>query len=189
VLYREALRHAPRSAAAHFGLGESLARMGRWHAAGYAFREAVRLCPSEAEYLANLAVALGRSGRWPRAAEALHRLAVLCPAQAEPRLLLAASLSRAGQPGRAMRAFREAAPLAAPASGRLSRLGELLVGASRWRSLLADHASASLVKRPARPIHRLGGLWQAPRRRRRRLAGGRRVPRQPAVQQGRRRAG
>jgi len=168
ALYREALRRSPRSAAAHFGFGESLARLGRWHAAGYAFREAVRLCPSEAEYMANFAVALGRSGRWSSAANALHRLSILCPSQAEPRLLLAAALSRAGRPGGAMRAFRESAALAAPAAGRLSRLGELFIGAARWRALLADHASAARVSRPSRAIQRLGGLWDSDRRSRRR---------------------
>jgi len=131
--------------------------------------------------VANLAVALGRAGRWPRAAEALHRLAVLCPGQAEPRLLLAAALSRAGHSGRAMRALREAAPLSAPATGRLSRLGELLVGPTRWRSLLADHACASGLSRPTRMIQRLGGLWDVRRRRRGRGRAAKPLPRPHAA--------
>jgi len=165
-LYRQALRATPRDAAAHFGLGEALARLGDWSSASWAFRAASTLKPRDPECTANLALCLARSGRWWLAVRAFARLAHLRPAEAEPRLLHAISLRKAGRPLEAIRAFRSAAGLSENPRGQRSVLGPSALGETAWRALLADHRIASTIRRPSRPAAAVGGLWPKLRRRR-----------------------
>jgi hypothetical protein len=157
--YRQALRLTPEDAAAHFGLGEALARLGDWSGASWAFRAASALRPRDPECTANLALCLARSGRWWLAVRAFARLAQLRPAEAEPRLLHAVALRRAGRSLEAIRAFRSAVGLSENPRGDRSLLGPNALGGEGWRALLADHRVASTLRRPSRPAAALGGLW------------------------------
>jgi hypothetical protein len=151
-VYRDALNADPRSFAAHFAMGEALARLRRWGAASKAFRAAAALQPADVESQGNVVLALYRSGRLREAAVAMRRLIDLRPGEPELHLALGVIQGRMGRPAEAIRTFRWAARLTSPSTTHRFFLGEALFGDRYWAEVLGHLDSGRNMVAPPAPL-------------------------------------
>ena len=108
--YHAAVLAAPGLAELQYGLGLTLARLGRSAEAVVAYREAARLRPDLLPAHNNLGVILQAMGRWPEAVEAYRNALQLAPS-AELHRNLGIALEGAGRHGEAAASYRRAIAL------------------------------------------------------------------------------
>ncbi len=139
--YRDALAVEP-DADVWTRLGDALVAKRRWLEAAGAFAAAARLRPDSIEAAGGLVLSLARAGRGHNCLAAVDALLRLRPFEAEPHLLRSALLLRLGRRSMALQALRWAARLdRLPATHRFV-LGEALLGADAWETLLDQHRIA-----------------------------------------------
>jgi len=148
--YADALRVFPDCARTHLARGDALSRACRWLEASVDYREAARLQPSSLEAHGSLVQALARGRRPAECLAAIDGLIRVRPFDAEPHLLRGALLSRLGRHTHAVQTFRWAAQLKVGPDDRRFLLGEEVLGARSWTSLLAHHRSAQALVRSVR---------------------------------------
>jgi tetratricopeptide (TPR) repeat protein len=115
--YRAAIRADPRNAEAYNNLGGLLMAAGRDVEARTSFLQALQVKPEAPEPRLNLGLALLRQGRAAEAEAALAAVVRACPTWRSARAALGDALAAQGRSAEAAVQFREAARLAADASG------------------------------------------------------------------------
>src|SRR5262245_3713832 len=139
---QDAIETDPRCFAAHLAMGEALAQLRQWGAAGEAFRRAAALQPANVESQGNLVLALYRAGRLREAAASLRRLIDLRPGGPGLHLALGAIQAGMADPAVPIPAFRWAARLPSPPTTRRLLLGEAMFGSRRWDEILGSFQTA-----------------------------------------------
>jgi predicted O-linked N-acetylglucosamine transferase (SPINDLY family) len=108
---RHAAAAAPGEARYHFGLGQALQAVQRWHDAAHAFKAALALEPDFAEALQGLGVSLQRAGEPALAADAYRRALQLQPGDAALIANLGTALREMGELTDAIAQLRTAVEL------------------------------------------------------------------------------
>lgn len=153
-LYRQAVAQSPRSADAHFNLGNALAGMGRGAEALPSYRRAIELRPDHMAAHLNLGATQLRCGA-PDGAEKSYRAAIeLNPESAGAWTGLGCALDMRADPAGAAAAFERALELDAGSEGAASRLALLLRASGRayaalelLQSALRAHPDSEILQR------------------------------------------
>jgi tetratricopeptide (TPR) repeat protein len=147
--YRDAVNANPNLVEAHFRLGEAFLRRQEWPAASSAFRHVLRLRPANEEAWGNLVLSLGKAGQVKDAIDGLQRLIQVRPRSAELHVLLGVLLNKSRCFHEAIRAFRRSILLRPASAAHLFYLGEDLLGAEEWRTLMGIHRIAAAIRAEA----------------------------------------
>lgn len=130
--FREAIRLDPTSAAAHNGLGATLARRQDWAGAEAAFRQAYALAPDNYTYAGHIAIALARQRKdLPEAEQFIRRAIELKPDESDLHYQLGIIKGFMGQWPQAEAAYRQAITLKPEGGNYHACLAEALLEQGR----------------------------------------------------------
>jgi len=140
--YKDAIRHDPRNAEAHYNYGNMLLTMGKPAQAAGEFEKAIKLKPDYVKALGNLAVAFAQLGKADEAIENFLLVIELDPNDPAAYFNLASILEGQGKLDEAIENLRKVTELAPSDVGARSELGRLLLQQGKVDEALVEFTTA-----------------------------------------------